>query len=63
MFDGRMMGWWGRDCAKCGKPVHPPTNRYMKAAMVLNDRIWHGECFPAEGVSGTFTVGGDITGI
>ena len=49
---------WGKPCETCGKPVHPPTNIYMKAAHVLSGRIWHGDCFPSEGVSGTFTLGG-----
>lgn len=46
---------YGQSCAKCGKPVHPPTSRYTKATAVLGDRIWHGDCFPETGVSGTFT--------
>jgi hypothetical protein len=48
---------WGKPCEACGRPVHPPTNMYQKAASCLGDRIWHGDCFPAGGVSGTFTTG------
>lgn len=48
---------WGKPCAACGKPVNPPTTIHQKAASVLGRQIWHGDCFPPQGVSGTFTTG------
>jgi hypothetical protein len=46
---------WGRACAACGQPVYAPMNRYEAAATCMGDRIWHGRCFPKEGVTETFT--------
>jgi hypothetical protein len=40
-------------CEVCGKPVYPPTNRYMAGAYVFNNKAWHGDCFPRSGISGT----------
>jgi hypothetical protein len=35
------------DCAGCGKPVGPPTNRTTPAAHCAGDKIYHGWCIPA----------------
>jgi hypothetical protein len=38
---------YGQPCAACGVPVRVPMSRNEKAAAVIGDRIWHGQCFPA----------------
>lgn len=50
--------WQGKPCEVCKRAVYPPSTIHGRAAAVLGDRVWHGECFPPEGVSGTFTAGG-----
>ncbi len=42
---------YGQPCAACGAPVRVPMSRNEKAAAVIGDRIWHGQCFPADGVA------------
>lgn len=47
---------WGKPCAKCGQPVHPPMNSTTKAAFCFGNQIWHGDCVPPGPLSGTFTI-------
>lgn len=42
----------GAPCSGCGKPVYIPSGKYELAPTVADGRIWHGACFPREGVSG-----------